>query len=158
MKWFRDESGQVLVMTFFSMALLLGFLGLAVDVGVLFHARRSMQSVADAAAMAGATEMFYNGSAGVQAKAWDAAKGMGVDHTVTGNTVNVFVSPTLPGGVACPSCVQVQVGTPNPTIFIATMSQWFLGNTGFNSVSVTANAVAGAPGCVEDLHVCDGSY
>src|SRR6476620_7953635 len=68
-RWLRDESGQVLVMTFFSMALLLGFLGLAIDVGVLFHARRHMQAVADAAAMAGATEMFYNGSTNVVAKA-----------------------------------------------------------------------------------------
>ena len=53
MKWLREESGQVLVMTFFSMGILLGALGLAVDVGVLLHARRNMQAAADAAAMAG---------------------------------------------------------------------------------------------------------
>ena len=147
MKWFRDESGQVLVMTFFCMAVLLGFLGLAIDVGVLFHARRNMQAVADAAAMAGATEMFYNGSTNVDTTAKAAAKAMGVDSTVTGNTVNVVVSPTLaPGGVACPSCVQVQVATPNPTIFIATMSQWFFSSSTFNSVNVSAMATAGSPG------------
>jgi Putative Flp pilus-assembly TadE/G-like len=158
MKWFRDERGQVLVMTFFCMGVLLGALGLAIDVGVLFHARRNMQSVADAAAMAGATEMFYNGSTNVAAKAKAAAKGMGVDSTVTGNTVNVTVSPTLTGGVACPSCVQVQVATPNPTIFIATMSQWVFRNSNFSSVNVSAMAAAGSPGAsqtcmyVEDPH------
>ena len=58
----RDERGQVLVMTAFCMACLLGALGLAVDCGVLFNARRQMQTAADAAAMAAATESFYNGS------------------------------------------------------------------------------------------------
>ena len=146
MKWFREESGQVLVMTFFCMGVLLGALGLAVDVGVLLHARRNMQAAADAAAMAGATEMFYNGSTNVAAKAKAAAKGMGVDSTVTGNIVNVIVSPTLPGGVACPSCVQVNLATPNPTLFIASMSKWAFGSSNFSSINVSANAVAGSPG------------
>ena len=155
-RWLRDESGQVLVMTFFSMALLLGFLGLAIDVGVLFHARRHMQAVADAAAMAGATEMFYNGSTNVVAKANAAAKAMGVDPAKSGNTVNVTVAPTLTGGVACPSCVGVQVATPNPTIFIATMSQWMSGNSNFNSVTVSAKAAAGSPGASQTcMYVMD---
>jgi Flp pilus assembly protein TadG len=154
----REESGQVLVMTFFCMGVLLGALGLAVDVGVLLHARRNMQAAADAAAMAGATEMFYNGTTNVDAKAKAAAKGMGVDSTVTGNTVNVISSPTLPGGLACSSCVQVQVAMPNPTLFIAAMSQLFLNSSNSNSVNVSANAVAGSPGVsqtcvyVEDPH------
>jgi Flp pilus assembly protein TadG len=152
MKWFRDETGQVLVMTLFSMGVLIVALGLAVDVGVLFHARRNMQAAADAAAMAGATEMFYNGSANVVAKANAAAKGMGVDPAGTGNAVIVTVSPTLTGGVACPSCVEVQVATPNPTVFIAAV------NSNFSSVNVSAMAVAGSPGAsqtcmyVEDPH------
>jgi hypothetical protein len=145
MKWFRDESGQVLVMTFFSMGMLLGALGLAVDVGVLFHARRNMQAAADAAAMAGATEMFYNGSTNVAAKAYAAAKAMGVDNTVTGNIVNVIISPTIAGGAACGSCVQVNLATPNPTVFIAAMSRLVFYNANFSSINVSANAVAGSP-------------
>lgn len=145
-KWIRDESGQVLVMTFFCLGILIGCLGLAIDVGVLFHARRNMQAAADAAAMAGATEMFYNGSTNVVAKANAAAKGMGVDPAAAGNTVNVTVSPTLTGGVACPSCVQVSLATPNPTLFIATMSKWVFKSSNFSSVNVSAMAVAGSPG------------
>jgi len=156
MKWLRDESGQVLVLTLFSMGILLGCLGLAIDVGVLFHARRNMQAVADAAAMAGATEMYYNGANNVDAKAKAAAKGMGVDAAAAGNTVNVAVSPTLTGGVACPSCVEVRVATPNPTIFIATMSQWFFKSSNFSSVNVGAMAVAGAPGASQNcMYVMD---
>ena len=149
MKWFRDESGQVLVMTFFCMGILLGALGLAVDVGVLFHARRNMQAAADAAAMAGATEMFYNGSTNVAAKAYAAAKAMGVDNTVTGNTVNVILSPTLPGGAACPSCVQVNLATPNPTVFIAAMSRFVYYNNNFSSINVSANATLQATGAIQ---------
>jgi Flp pilus assembly protein TadG len=146
MKWICDDRGQVLVMTVFSMAMLLGMLGLAVDVGVLFHARRQMQTAADAAAMAGATEMFYNGATGVDAKAKDAAKANGVDSTVAGNTVIVTTSPTLAGGVACATCVKVQVATPNPTIFMQTMSQLVFRKSNYKNVNVSAAAVGGAPG------------
>src|SRR5690348_2762891 len=102
MRIFREEKGQVLVMTAFCMACLLGCLGLAVDVGVLFNARRQMQTASDAAAMAAATEAFYNGtaSANINQRAYDAAKANGVDHDVAGNVVMVTVGPTLqPGNV-----------------------------------------------------------
>jgi Flp pilus assembly protein TadG len=147
MKWFRDDSGQVLVLTLFSMAVLIGGLGLAADVGVLYHARRHMQTAADAAAMAGATEMFYNGSANVATKAYAAAKANGVDNTVTGNNVVVTISPTLPGTAsACASCVEVQLSTPNPTVFIQTLSSLFFQTSNFSTVNVSAKAVGGAPG------------
>jgi Flp pilus assembly protein TadG len=146
LKSFCDDKGQVLVMTVFCMAVLIGMLGLAVDVGVLFHARRQMQSVADAAAMAGATEMFYNGATNVDTRAKAAAKANGVDSAISGNAVIVATSPTLAGGVACPTCVKVQVAKPNPTIFMQTMSNLFFGNHNYSSVNVSAAAVAGAPG------------
>jgi Flp pilus assembly protein TadG len=147
MRLVREEEGQTLVLTVFCGAVLLGFLGLAVDAGVLFNARRQMQTAADAAAMAGATEMFYNGITNVTTKAQAAATANGVDSAVAGNNVIVTTSPTLnPGGVACPSCVKVQLSKPNPTIFMATMSQWFFKSSQFNSINVSAMAVAGAPG------------
>ncbi len=46
-------------MTALSMTALLGFLSMATDVGNMFRARRSMQTVADAAALAGASEYPY---------------------------------------------------------------------------------------------------
>jgi len=154
MKWLRDERGQVLALTIFSVTVLMGALGLAIDVGVLFHAKRNMQTVADAAAMAGATELYYYGSntanvtteVGNAAKA--AAKANGVDSTVSGNTVLVTIGVTLPGGEVCSSCVEAQVAMPTPTIFMQTMSRlWKLnGSNNFSSVNVSAMAVAGGPG------------
>jgi Flp pilus assembly protein TadG len=145
MKLLRDESGQVMAMTVVSMIFLVGALGLAVDVGVLFRARRTMQTAADAAAMAGATEMYYNGATGVNTQAYAAAAANGVDHNVSGNNVIVTPSPSL-GGTACPSCVEVQLSTPNPTIFMATMSHLLYKSSSYDSINVSAMAVAGAPG------------
>ena len=62
MRFVKDESGQALVMTAVSMSLLMGFLALAVDVGMLFRERRQMQIAADAAAAAAALDLKYNGS------------------------------------------------------------------------------------------------
>jgi Flp pilus assembly protein TadG len=148
LKWVIEEQGQTLVMTVFCMAVLLGALGLAVDVGVLLHTRRQMQAAADAAAMAGATELFYNGNnlTSIKAKATAAAQD---NLSNAGKTINVAVtpSPTLnPGAVSCPSCVQVAVSTPNPTIFMSTVNQWVFKATDFNTINVSAMATAGAPG------------
>ena len=145
MNLLRDERGQVLVTTLCCMGILLGALGLAVDVGVLFHARRNMQTAADAAAMAGATELFYNGTSSVSTKAYAAAKANGVDNTVAGNNVIVTVGPTI-GGSTCASCVEVQLSTPNQTVFMATLGQLFSNSNSYTSVNVSAMAVAGAPG------------
>ena len=97
MRLLREESGQVLVLTLVCMGILFGMLGLAVDVGTLFHARRNMQTAADAAAMAGATELYYNGPTNVTAVAQAAAKANGVDSADSRNVVIVGTSPTLPG-------------------------------------------------------------
>lgn len=137
----KDERGQVLVMTVLSMTVLMGFMALAMDMGTLFHARRNMQIAADAAAMAGAAQLFYNGSsAQIQTAAYTAATANGVDHTVTGNTVTVTQPPiTLASGASCATCVQVQLATSHPTFFMSLF-------TGAHTTKVAAMAVAGAPG------------
>jgi len=56
MKFLKDESGNVLVLAALSMTMLISFLAFAVDVGNLFFTQRKLQTLADAAAMAGALE------------------------------------------------------------------------------------------------------
>src|SRR5258708_5563078 len=138
MKLLKDEVGQTLILTALCMTALLGFMALALDVGVLFRARRNMQIAADAAAMAGTTELFYNGTANVQQKAYAAAKANGVDQAVSGNTVTVTLPPVSVGGRSCATCVEVQLATPNPTVFMGII-------THSNSLNVAAMAVAGSP-------------
>ncbi len=138
MKFFREESGQTLILTAVCMAVLLGFMALALDVGTLFRAKRKMQIAADSAAMAATTELFYNGSTNVAAAAYAAAKANGVDNTVSGNVVAVTLPPVSVGGTSCLTCVEVQISTPNPTVFMGVL-------THTNTVNVGAMAVGGAP-------------
>jgi Flp pilus assembly protein TadG len=58
MKILREERGNVLVLTTLCLAILLpAFMAMAIDVGNLFYTQRKLQSLADAAAMAGALEI-----------------------------------------------------------------------------------------------------
>ena len=54
----RDESGAVLVLVAVSMFVLMGFVGLAVDVGGHYNLRRSEQTGADGGALQGAYELL----------------------------------------------------------------------------------------------------
>lgn len=58
----REEDGQVLVLAVVCMAVLLGFVALAIDVGQLLLTKRQLQTAADAAAIAGALEIQQCGS------------------------------------------------------------------------------------------------
>ena len=68
-KFWRDESGQAMVMALGSMTLLMGCLALATDVSVLYRARRMVQTAADAAATAAALDYYYSGSTASAASA-----------------------------------------------------------------------------------------
>jgi len=135
---FRDEDGQMLVITALSLVVLMGFLALAIDVGLLFRARRNMQIAADAAAMAGATQLFYGPKAQYQNAAYSAATANGVDHTLAGNTVLVNSPPVDGPNTGCATCVEVRLGSPAQTFFAGLI-------TGGHSMVVAARAVAGAP-------------
>ena len=82
-----DESGQVLILTALCMVVLVGMLGLSVDVGILRYQKRQLQNAADAAALAGALELAACGSthncAVMQAAAQDALK----ENGFTGSTL-----------------------------------------------------------------------
>ncbi len=142
----NDESGQVLVITVLCMTVLMGFMGLAVDVGLLFRAQRNLQTAADAAAIAGALDYLYNNSS---TKATTAAQQASATNGVTqgsnGTVVAVSTPPTHGPNTGSGGFVEVVVTQPNPTIFMSTFSQ-LLGGTNFSTVNVSARAVAGAPG------------
>ena len=142
MKILRKQEGQVLVLTCLCMSALVGFVALATDAGLLFRAKRKMQVAADAAAFAGAVELYYQGTTNVTSVATAAAKSNGVDTAKTGNYVQVSRPPADGPNTGCASCVEVVVRTPNNT--------FLTGFTGINSFNVGARAVAGAPGANTD--------
>ena len=122
----------------------MGFVALAVDVGLLFRAQRNLQTAADAAAIAGALDYLYNNSA---ATATTAASSASTSNGFTNGTGGVGLSraPAADGpnaGVA--GFVEVVITQPNPTIFMSTFSMYRGSN--FSAGEVSARAVAGSPG------------
>ena len=133
MRIHRDERGQTIILVALSLPLLLGFVGIATDVGALFKDKRTMQTAADAAAIAGALNLNY-GNILPAGKA--AAASNGYTNGSNGVTVNVVTRPTWPA-----SNYHGKTGYVEATI-TKTESTIFLALFGHPSVTVTARAVA----------------
>ena len=152
MNAFKNESGQVLVLTALSVTLLMGFMGLAADVGTLFHAKRNLQSAVDDAAVAGALAYKYDTQSGntsnmntdIQNAAKAAAVKNGVSNlTVTGTFPTSVTTPTL--YVASPPTDGPNAGTASLVEAILTVPQpvFFMAIFGTPNMNVTTRAVAG---------------
>ena len=116
-----NESGQVLVITAVCMIGFMGFLALAVDVGILFHTRWQLQTAADAAATAAAVEYLHNGYN--QASAITAGTNAAIDNNVNdGNAMTATVtvnastkSPASHKGCSGSTCYfEAIISKPNP--------------------------------------------
>lgn len=150
MKRLKDESGQAIIFTAMCMTVLIGFAGLAIDVGLLFRAKRHAQAAADAAAIAGATNFLYNGALSSAQTAGKAASALnGITDGVGGATVSISEPPADGPNAGSTGFVEAIVTQPNPTIFMAAFGG-FLGNGLFGKVTVGARAVAGTPGPSDD--------
>jgi len=144
MRFWKDECGQMIPMVALSITTLMGFMALAVDVGILFHVRREVQIAADAAAAAGAVDFRYNVS---QASATTEARRAATFNGVTDGSNGDVVSVTFPTGTRYGWSVQAVVSVPNPTFFMKLFR--------ISTVTVTASAVAGpgaSPGCIWTLN------
>lgn len=151
MKRMRDESGQVAIMAALSLTCILGFVGLATDVGVLLHAKRNLQIAADAAALAGANEINIDSTQIIA-----AAKAASAQNGYTDGTNSVTVTPTN-GPADGPhagdaSYVEAIVTQTQPTFFMRLFN--------FSSMPVSARAVAfnganNGSGCVHALNGTD---
>ncbi len=132
----------MLISTALAMVVLLGFAGLAVDMGILRYQRRVQQNAADAAAIAGAT------AADFRAGALNAAAANGfTDNTAGGDcgapptdlavgSVNVGVCPRPIAGphAGQSGYVEVYVSAGQPTFFMRIL--------GVNKKTITARSVA----------------
>src|SRR5437764_14540006 len=77
----KNQSGQALAFTCVALVAVLGFAGLGIDMGMLRHQRRLQQTAADAAALAGASNLTYGG---VQAGGGAASAANGFSDTANG--------------------------------------------------------------------------
>jgi hypothetical protein len=76
----KAEGGQTLILFVLGLTVFLGFVAMTVDVGLLFEDRRHMQNTADAAALAGVSELPYD-PAGAKSKAQQWALKHGIDSS-----------------------------------------------------------------------------
>lgn len=131
-------------------ATLLGFKGLALDVGLLFRAKRNLQIATDSAALAGAIDYLYNGSvSSAQSAAQAAAVKNGLTAESGGPRIAVNVPPTMGPNAGSAGFVEVIVTELSLTSFLGMAS-------GSNSVNIGARAVAGSPGPSADcVYVLD---
>ena len=123
----HGESGQALIITSLVFVLLIGFVGLCVDAGLLLRAKTNLQKVADAAAVAGAAEYT---SGNWSAAAQDSAAQNGINCAATGIICNVSIGTT-----AHPTAVSVYIAQPQQ-IYLASLF-------GYSTITVGAHAAAG---------------
>ena len=140
----RAESGQVLSLTVISMVVLIGFVALSIDVGLLWSERRHMQTAADAAAIAGATALRLGND--VTTAADDVSTLNGFTDGNAGVSVTVNDPPASGTYAGTAGFVEVIVAQAEPTFFMRAL--------GFASMNVSARAVAGninGPACIYAL-------
>jgi Putative Flp pilus-assembly TadE/G-like len=120
------ERGQVLPLVAICLALLMGFAGIAIDVGYLEYQQRQQQNATDAAAIGGAQQLVYSGCTNSYSVANTAAQNDAATNGYTngatgpgGSTIQVNVqNPPSSGAYAGNNCaVQVQIQSPHATFF-----------------------------------------
>jgi hypothetical protein len=129
--------GQVIVLFCFALVVLMGFLALAVDVGMLWTTRRQMQTAADAAAIAGANHCDIGSSCSCGSGSACATAATEV-ATMNGYSSGVTVGTPNPAPSAGSGpYVQVSIAQAVPTYFMGVFgSSWA-------TVNVNTQAVAG---------------
>lgn len=133
MRIHHEERGQTIILVALSLPILLGFVGLATDVGSLFKDKRTMQTAADHAAIMGALNL---GSTNWQTIAKNATTIDGYTDGSNGVTVTVPSTPNWPSSnfYHQANYVEVTITKTEPTIFLALF--------GYPSVTVLTRAVA----------------
>jgi Flp pilus assembly protein TadG len=133
----KGESGQTAVILVLSFTVLAGCLGLAIDTGLFFVAKRNMQIAADAAAVAGALDYKYNATVSTaQSSGQTAATANGVTNGTGGAAVTINVPPVNGPYAGTTGFVEAIVSEPVSVSFFRMLK--------FGTVTVTARAVAGS--------------
>jgi hypothetical protein len=131
-----DERGQSTLVVALVLPVLLGFVGLGVDLGQLRYQQRKLQVVADAAALAGAGEIAAGSSSNVNYSASLAIANNNFVAGVNGNQNPAINLPPQSGPHAGNSkFVEVIISQNAPTYFMRIL--------GVTSATISARAVGG---------------
>ncbi len=130
----RDQDGGVLIYTAFSAAVMLGMVGLSVDLGYWYQSKRDMQSAADAAAMSAVLELARDAT---QAEIETRARQMALLNGYPGTDVAINFPPDS----------VVFGGTNNDIEAVVSQDQpgFISGIVYSGDMPIMARAVAGVP-------------
>jgi hypothetical protein len=149
----RSERGSIIILSTLMLPILLAFIGLAVDGGLMFEIKRQMQTSADSAAVAGAVAKRNGGDldAIMEAAKRDAALNSFQDGAA-GVTVTVNNPPTSGPYAGADRYVEVIINKVAPAHFIRVLALMLPGD--FSKATVAARAVAGLEGeyCIYALN------
>jgi hypothetical protein len=143
MNRYKKQEGQAAIILALGLPILVGILGLAIDVGYLRYVKRQMQSAADAAAVGGAAEVQYGSWNAVAKK--DASRN-GFTNGANGVTITVNNPPQSGPYAGVSAAVEVIISKPQPTFFLKALD--------INSAQVSARAVGAlgsGPNCLYSL-------
>jgi len=142
----RGQSGQVLPLIAVSLAVLLGFAGLAVDVGYLEYQQQQQETATDAAALGGAQSLARSNCGSATSAESSAAIDATNDGYSTGGNVTVTpVSPPSSGPYAGNTCaISVQIQTQHVTNFFSKLFGYPTGMTESTQATAEASATGGA--------------
>src|SRR6266436_4579176 len=148
----RDQRGAAAVITVLALTVLIGLVGLAIDVGMWYWTNRALQNAADAAVIAAA----INGTSSYQAEAKAVTAQYGFVDGADGITVTALNNQTCPSGST--DCYKVTVvrssapkffspvlGTFNPALAGAAMAS----NSGTHSYCLLALATSGTSPAIQ---------
>lgn len=131
----RNQLGTVLPLVAISTVTIFVMAGFVLDIGLAYKDRKDSQLAADAAALAGAHELF-RGNSGALATwaAYSAAADNGYANGVDGASITVNTPPASGFYVGNNMSVEVTISRPTPTGFLRVIN--------VNNVGVTTRAVA----------------
>jgi hypothetical protein len=144
----------VLPLVALCLGVLMGFGGMAVDVGYWEYAQRWQQSAADAAAIGGAQQLLYSSACPDSTNATSAAKSDAAKNGYTdgSNSVTVNVeNPPARGTFSGTNCaVRAQITKSN----VATFFTRLFGKSGIaETTEATAEVLWDGPGCIYMLGI-----
>ena len=147
----RSETGSIIILTAFMLIVLMGFVGLALDVGSHYNHKRVLQTAADAGAFQGGHELHRGKMSLITSSARTGTAENGDTNGTDGVVVEVYHPPVTGYYVGDPAAVEVVISQPSPVTFMRMF--------GFTPPTIPARAVtwagANSRNCIHVLEETD---
>lgn len=155
------EQGQVLALFAGALVLIMGLVGMSVDVGQLVYAKSDLQKVADAAALAAAQDLPSRADAQAAAASYATENGgSNTSATVSFGAGNTSVTVVASRRVTFSFLRVLGIDGADPsaraTVSLRSVTSYSFGDNGAAEFAVWAGTKTGNPRKCDGLTVCEG--